>query len=164
MSVDMNKTLAEASLDNLHDIIVPEPVGLFPLAPGWIVLVLLILTLIFYFGWQKYLAYRKEGYRREALEELQLLKEKSPEHTLALLTLAKRTGIAAYGRERVARLSDDGWWYFMQSESKTEISNPLREALTHFLYSDQYMDNATYRSLFTMVERWIETHKGLTHV
>ncbi len=34
MSVKMNQTIAEASLDNLHDIIIPPAIGFFPLAPG----------------------------------------------------------------------------------------------------------------------------------
>jgi len=164
MSVDMNRTLSEASLDNLHDIIVPEPAGLFPMAPGWIVLILLFLTLLFHFGWQRYIAYRKEQYRREALEELQALKEPGREHTLTLLSLAKRTGISAYGREHVARLSDDAWWDFMQLESKAEVSDSLREVLTQFLYSDKDLDNKTYQSLLKVVETWIKTHKGPSDV
>jgi len=164
MSVDVNSTLAEASLDRLHDIIVPEPVGLFPLAPGWIVLILLFLTLLFHFGWQKYLLYRKEQYRREALDELQALKEPGREHTLALLSLAKRTGISAYGRERVAALSDDAWWDFMQSESRAEVPDTLRETLVQFLYSDKELDPKTYHTLFSVVETWIKTHKGLSDV
>jgi len=164
MSVDMNRTLAEASLDNLHDIIVPEPVGLFPLAPGWILLILLLLTLLFHFGWQRYLVYRKEQYRREALDELQALKEPGREHTLALLSLAKRTGISAYGRERVAILSDDDWWNFMQSESRANVPDALKEALVPFLYNDKDLESRSYQTLFAVVETWIKTHKGLTDV
>jgi len=164
MSVDMNRTMAEASLDNLHDIMVPEPVGLFPLAPGWIVLILLLLTLLFHFGWQRYLVYRKEQYRREALDELQALKESGREHTLALLGLAKRTGISAYCRERVAILSDDAWWDFMQSESRAKIPESLREVLVPFLYSDKDLDSRSYHTLFTVVETWTKTHKGLSDV
>ena len=52
MSTDMNKTIAEASLDNLHDIIMPDAVGLFPLAPGWVMVLLLLLALLFHFIFQ----------------------------------------------------------------------------------------------------------------
>lgn len=160
----MNRTMAEASLDNLHDIMVPEPVGIFPLASGWIVLILLFLSLLFHFGWQKYLAYKKEQYRREALEELSLMKEPSSEHTFALLSLAKRTGMTAYGRERVAGLSNEAWWDFMQTESQTEIPDAMRALLMQFLYSDRELDDQSYHALFTVVESWIKTHKGLHDV
>jgi len=155
----MNKTIAQASLDNLYDIIIPDPIGLFPLAPGWIVLILLFVTLVFHFSWQKYLAYRKELYRREALQELLTLKD-----TLSLLNLAKRTAIAAYGRESVATLSDDRWWDFMQAESKSEIAPPLRKELKQFLYSDKRLDDKAYHALFSVVETWIKTHKGVPSV
>ena len=159
MSVDMNKTIAEASLDNLHDIIVPEPIGVFPLAPGWTVLILLCLTLLFHFGWQRYLLYRKEQYRRDALEELQLLNKNNISHTLSLLSLAKRVGISAYGRESIATLTDDNWWDFMQSHSQTSVPQDLRESIQNFLYADKPLDNSTYKLLFSAVETWIKTHK-----
>ena len=160
MSADMKRTLAEASLDNLHDIIVPEPIGIFPLAPGWIVLILLFLTLLFHFGWQKYMLYIKAQYRRDAIAELETLTENSREDTLLLLSLAKRVGISAYGRERIATLRNDAWWDFMQSHSKTEIEAGLREEIDKALYAEKPLDDADYRALFLQIERWITTHKG----
>ena len=79
MSVDMNQTIAEASLDNLHDIIVPDAVGFFPLAPGWYFVILLCLTLLFHFGWKSYVRYQKNQYRRDAEKELEALNNKNRE-------------------------------------------------------------------------------------
>ncbi len=164
MSADMNRTLAEASLDNLHDIIVPEPIGFFPLAPGWIVLILLFLTLLFHFGRQKYLHYQKEQYRRDALEALESLTENGQENTLALLSLAKRVGISAYGRETLAALSDAHWWDFVQAHSKAEVDTSLRSRIEKALYAGSPLDENTYRTLFFQVETWITTHKGAEDV
>jgi len=50
MPLDMNKTIADASLNNLHDIMVPAAVGFFPLAPGWYIVLLLFLSLLFHFA------------------------------------------------------------------------------------------------------------------
>ena len=66
MSAELNQTIVEASLDNLHDIIVPDAVGFFPLAPGWYIAFLLLLTLLFHFGYQKYKVYESEQYKRDA--------------------------------------------------------------------------------------------------
>ncbi|NOR56001.1 MAG: DUF4381 family protein [Sulfurovum sp.] len=161
MSEEMNATIiAQASLDNLHDIIVPEPIGLFPLAPGWWVLLFLLLTLLFHFAWQYYLVYKKTQYKREALEELSVLKTKDKTQTLALLELAKRTAIAAYSRERIATLNDDAWWDFMQEESKVHVDLSLRKALSSFLYHEKVLNESEYLSLMAVVEKWIQTHKG----
>ena len=114
MSADLNQTIAEASLDNLHDIIVPPMVGFFPLAPGWYIVFLLIGALVFHFGYQRYKVYEREQYRRDAEEELEALNDKNRENTIALLSLAKRVGLSVYGRETIATLDGDRWWDFME--------------------------------------------------
>lgn len=73
MPVDMNETIAQASLDNLHNIIVPDAIGFFPPAPGWYIVLLLLVTLLFQFGVQYYQAYQKARYRRDALAQLKAL-------------------------------------------------------------------------------------------
>ena len=62
MSIDMNQTIAQASLDNLNDIIVPEAVGFLPLAPGWILVILLVLSLLFHFAYKAYIIIRCTTY------------------------------------------------------------------------------------------------------
>jgi len=161
MSVDMNKTIAQASLDNLHDIIVPDAVGFFPPAPGWYVVALLFLALLFHFMVQSYKEYKKSLYKREALKELETYKKNSKEDVIALLSLAKRVGLAAFGRHKIAILSDDSWWNFMEQHSKAKVDAQEREALSKLLYDASYtMDNALYENTKAFVTLWIKTHKG----
>ena len=160
MSVDMNKTIAEASLDNLHDIIVPEAVGFFPPAPGWYTVGLLCLALLFHFMVKRYKQYKKSEYKREALKELLTYEKSSKENVVALLTLAKRVGIAAFGRHEIVKLSDDSWWDFMEQHSKTKVDSQLRVALSKLLYDASYTwDNTLYEKTSTFVTVWIKTHK-----
>lgn len=160
MSVDINKTIAEASLDKLHDIIVPEPIGLFPLAPGWYVVGLLVLALLFHFGVFFYNRYTKALYRREALEELHSVSEQGREEILQLLTLAKRTAIGAYGREKTATLSEESWWDFMEEHSKVKVSQELRTQIENFLYDDTFpSDRIDTPAIKAFVTLWIKTHK-----
>ncbi|KYJ86762.1 hypothetical protein AS592_08005 [Sulfurovum riftiae] len=160
MSAEMNQTITEASLDNLHDIIVPPAVGFFPLAPGWYILFLLLLTLLFHFGYRYYQAYKKEQYRRDAQRELESLNSKNRENTIALLGLAKRVGISAYGRETIAILHGEAWWDFMEAHSKTSVSAALRDSIERLLYEeDVVFDEKVFDAVFLMVSQWIETHK-----
>ena len=157
----MNKTIAQASLDNLHDIIVPDGVGFFPPAPGWIVVGLLLLALLFHFSVKRYKQYKKSQYKREALKELETYKNSSKEDVVALLSLAKRVGIAAFGRHEIAKLSDNSWWDFMEQHSKVKIDVQLRVALSKLLYDASYtMDNVLYENTKAFVTVWIKTHKG----
>ena len=162
MSIDMNKTITEASLDNLHDIIVPEAIGFFPPAPGWYVVALLLLALLFHFSIGFYKRHKKSLYRREAIEELGSYEAQGEdkEKTLHLLTLAKRVAIAAYGREEIAKLSGESWWDFMEKHSKAIISKELRVSVNSLLYDKSYAYNtADYKEIEKFVQSWVKTHK-----
>lgn len=160
MPVDMNKTIAEASLDNMHDIINPDAVGFFPLAPGWIIVLFLLLALLFHFTIQAYKYYKKSLYRREALKELGAYRQYSKENAGSLLSLAKRVAIAAYGREKVANFYDDTWWDFIEKHSKAHVSRQEREDIAKLLYDESYvMEHVLQDNIINFVTLWIKTHK-----
>lgn len=161
MPTDMNKTIQEASLENLHDIIMPDAVGLFPLSPGWVVILLLLMALLFHFTLQRYKRYKKSQYRREALKELPLYAKEGRVHTIALLSLAKRVGIAAYGRKEVAKLSSNDWWDFMQTHSKAKVNTGLREEIDKLLYDATFTVNIDlHNNIRQCVSLWIKTHRA----
>ena len=165
MPADMNKTLAAASLDNLHDIIVPDAPGFFPPAPGWYILLLLFLALLFHLTLQAYKRYKAEAYRREALQEITTYSEPNRENVLALLSLAKRTGITAYGREKIASLSDDAWWDFVEEHSEATINAAFREGVRSMLYdADFTLTDSMFERLHETVGVWIKSHREAPHV
>lgn len=161
MSVDLNQTIAEASLDNMHDIIVPNAVSFFPLAPGRYGIIALCLALIFHFIIQIYKNYQAKQYKREALLELDSYKEKTKENSIALLSLSKRIALVAYGRKEVARLADEPWWNFMEKHSTLKFTNEFRMQMSQLLYDDTYvLNDVQYESLKQVTETWIRTHKA----
>jgi len=165
MPVDINKTIAEASLDNLHDIIIPDAIGFLPPAPGWVIFGLLLLALLFHFTLRFYLRYKKSLYRREALTELGRYQGENKEETLQLLSLAKRVAIVAYGREESATLTGESWWNYMEAHSKVKISKELRNEMSKLLYDETYESNSShYRAIKTFVTLWIKIHKAEHHV
>jgi len=160
MPVDMNQTIAQASLDNLNDIIVPVAVGFFPLAPGWIILFFLALTLLFHSIFKAYKRYKKALYKREALKELESYTKESRDEIIALLMLAKRVAIAAYGRPQIAKLSGESWWNFMEQHSQVIVSKELRAELSDLLYDTaKQNDSSRHSALKDLVTLWIRTHK-----
>ena len=164
MSGDMNQTIAQASLDNLNDIIVPDAVGFLPLAPGWVIVILLALALLFHFAFKAYERYTRSLYKREALKELERYTMQSREEMLTLLTLAKRVAIAAYGRTQIAKLSGQSWWDFMEQHSKVKIGKELRAELSDLLYSTAKQDDTPqYTVVKDLVTLWIRTHKVTDH-
>ena len=161
----MNKTIAEASLDKLHDIMLPDAVGFFPLAPGWYIALLLFLSLLFHFAYIRYKRYQADHYRREALSELTTLQQQSNENAIVLLSLAKRVGISAYGREEIAGLNEDAWWDFMQVHSAVQIESDMRSEIQKLLYTQAFdLDDELFDTVLMFVTQWIKTHKVADNV
>lgn len=165
MSEELNQTIQDASLDNLHDILLPDPIGFFPLAPGWIIVFAFVTALGFHFLWKWYVRYMHNRYKREAIKELQRYTNKNRETMLSLLSLAKRVAIAAYGREKIARLDGEAWWNFMETHSQAKLDKRVREDIERLLYdTSASIDTMLYNPLYICVEVWIKTHKVVKDV
>ena len=160
MSADMNQTIAQASLDNLHAILVPEAVGFFPLAPGWVIVILLAFALLLHFLFQAYKGYKRSLYKREALKEIESYSKENRDEMIALVTLAKRVAIVAYGRKQIAKFSGENWWDFMEQHSKVKIGKELRTELSNLLYGNPKQDDTSQSGVVKdLVILWIRTHK-----
>ena len=116
-----------ASLQHLHDIVLPAPPSWLPPAPGWYALGLALLLIL---GWllvKIRLVRRRRRYRRAALEILgELEKELASAARYRqllprLAELVKRTALAAYGRSRVASLSGTAWLAFLDQTGATDL-------------------------------------------
>lgn len=92
----------------------PPPPGLWPLAPGWWGLLVLLLLAVLIYGFRRYAGRR----RRAALRELKQMCIN--EHfAIELQNLLRRYAIAVYGRETVASLSGENWLNFLVSHGGT---------------------------------------------
>lgn len=76
------------SLQQLADLILPENIHWWPLAPGWYVLVFLLVMLLVFMFYKKRQHYIKNQYRREAIAELNSL---SINNATQLLTILQHT-------------------------------------------------------------------------
>ncbi len=156
-------TTLNASLDQLHDIIIPPAVSNWPLAPGWYALALLLLAYGLHIGLKYWSLYRKNLYRREALQELSgiMLAEEPSTQVKALLGLMKRVGIQCYGREKVAALNENEWWDFMENHSKVKADPNLRELGQKVLYGpDTQVTADEVKAVVKVAKVWINTHQG----
>ena len=159
--MEQNVTLS-ASLDQLHDIIIPPAISNWPLAPGWHALALLVLAFGVHVGLKYWSLYQKDLYRREALKILSTLNDKDTSKGIrTLLGLMKRVGLQCFGREKVAALSEDAWWDFMEKYSKVKVGVEVRELSQKILYSPNAEATAEDVKLVSKVAKvWITTHKG----
>lgn len=159
VSMELNNT---GSLDLMHDILVPPVLSFWPLASGWYLVLALLSAFALHKGFQLYKGYQGNLYRRESLEELSKIKSSNEnEKTTLLLGLMKRVALQYFGRDKVAALSHDAWWDFMESHSKVQVDAELRTYTQEVLYGTNVEHNSKQiQKLENITATWIKTHQG----
>ena len=157
------------SLDKLHDLVEPAAVAWWPLAPGWWIVIALLLVWLgaaFVTAW---IRWRKTAYRRAGLRLLDKIEKASANASAdsvrllgSLSSLLKRVALAAFPRERVASLSGDEWIAFLDRTSAgarfaTEPMNLLAGASYHDSASAQ-LDDEQFSAICDAARSWIQTH------
>ena len=153
----------------LRDLHLPEPIGWWPLAPGWWLVIALVL---FALGWLLLLAWRKYQFhapRRYAIRELATVESEYLEHrnpvTLGqqLSELLRRAMMAYAPRHEVAGLTGEAWleWldkdlpvpYFHTEGGKSILQLPYRDPQGSF-------DDVDINALLAAVKNRLDTPVG----
>ncbi|TWU58579.1 hypothetical protein Poly51_13580 [Rubripirellula tenax] len=104
-----------ASLDNLNEFVLPDPVGWLPLAPVWKFLISIAIVWLTAWVWIRVIRFLRNAYRRQAIGELAVIEAEAD--VVKLNELLKRTAMTAYGRDEVASLHGERWVEFLHSAS-----------------------------------------------
>lgn len=150
----------------LRDLHLPEAVGLWPLAPGWWILIAMAATGLGYFLYKQYLRWRRNAARRLALSELARVRVEF-DNGMDALTLSKelselvRRSMLAYApRAEVAGLTGDRWleWLDRGMESKpfTTGSGKHLESLP-YQRPENVTDDVDVRGLIDAVHARLKT-------
>ena len=133
------------SLDNLRDIVVPEPPPSWPPAPEVWLLTVVVIAAVAVFVYQRRRQRQANAYRRAGLS---LLHEAGTVHEISVIL--KRVALAAFPREQVASLYGDAWGAFLSQSCGRRDFSPLIEAAP-----DTPADNKARRLAAT----WIRRHR-----
>ena len=108
------------SLDQLRDIVVPEPPPLWPPATEfWLLLIVVVVSIaIVVFQWRQ--RQRANAYRRAGLA---LLHRAGTVHEISVIL--KRVALAAFPREQVASLYGADWAAFLNTTCSRRDFTPL---------------------------------------
>ncbi|WP_321325344.1 DUF4381 domain-containing protein [Thiomicrorhabdus sp.] len=124
----------QALLEQLKDIQLPDPVGWWPLAFSWWILIFSITSILVGIAWYYLDLKRRNIYRRTAIayidEILQQSELSDNDKIAAINATLKRVALTAYGRLVTASLYDQAWLNFL-SETASYIPQPdhLQEVL-----------------------------------
>ena len=145
-------------LETLHDIDLPPPVGAWPPAPGWALLLVLLLVLsVFAWRWGR-VAWRRYRIRRQALSRCdrleQLYKTRGIQVCNHLSVLLRRVTLAFHAPEDAARVGQD-WIEFLRSTSRQDT---WQTCDCSYLLRLPYRAKATAETLplIAACRRWIK--------
>ncbi|WP_044412327.1 DUF4381 domain-containing protein [Thiomicrospira microaerophila] len=147
-------------LDLLEDIILPEPIGLWPLASSvWVTLFIVLAVLIglIWYFWQRH---KKAAYRREAIANLSDLAQRDDTEFLSQLNaLLKQVAITTYGRAACGGLNNQAWLAFLKSKAAfIEHPNALQKLEQRYQAQPNPLTPPERESLIYFAQRWIREH------
>lgn len=148
-------------LAQLRDIRLPDAVGLWPLAPGWWLLIIVALGALI--AGVIYLRRRHRGnaFKREAIKQLQQLDAVRERDGLAyvqqLNALLKQTALTVHPRANVASLSGKQWLHYLDQHSsgQNDFVNGAGQCLADAPYRPQ-LASAELQALRQLAEQWIK--------
>lgn len=151
-------------LAKLRDIHLPEPVGWWPLAPGWYLLAILsivsLITIIF-FLWRYYSNGRARRHALSLLATFQQQYERDANSQLSaarVSELLKRVALVYFPREKVAGLQGESWILFLNTTATGLDFNSVRKELLEVPYHS--MRSGDLDALFIIARAWISQRRG----
>ena len=140
------------SLENLNDLVLPVPVPWWPPAPGWYVLLALIVLIAAWLAWRTWKRWQANRYRRAALCELA-----TAEDATAIAELLRRTALAIVPRTVVASMSGTVWTDWLAAQCAETMPDTVRTRLAAGLY-DRQEDVQKLDAMRDYAARWIGRH------
>ena len=148
-----------SNLTQLRDIHQPDPIGWWPLAPGWYLLILVFVITCLLIGFFIHRYYFNGRAKREALRALVTYQKQYEEDENSQLLSArisevlKRVALAYYPRTRVASLQGDAWIMFLNSTAKGVNFNSVRVQLLELPYRPS--KSYPLQPLVNVARKWI---------
>ena len=160
MNVENSAHFGNYLIHGIDEIVVPDPISLWPSTIGWKVLGLALMIYALYKVTQAIRRWWRDRYRREALHQLSTL---APDAQLAALPfLLKATALQAYPREQVAALSGEQWLGFLDAHcAGVSFQQGIGKSLLviDYLPHEQWqLSQAQANELIGLSRRWIEQH------
>lgn len=149
-----------ADLQQLKDIHLPPPINTWPIAPGWIGLLVLVFALLSYLLYLWHKANKRKYTVKFALAKLEKLQHSMTENpkniniAAEISILLRRTALHYFRREEIAGLSGKHWLHFLnRSGDTTKFTEETGTLLTDAPYRKDSTPDLT--PLFTLARAWL---------
>ena len=150
-------------LAQLKDIHLPSPIGWWPLAPGWYMMIALVLLIAIILAHHLYKKHRNALAKKQALILLnQYQNEYELKHNIPLTSahvseLLRRVALVYYPRDQVASLHGEEWIQFLNETGKGVDFNFVRGMLLDAPFKT--MEQMDLNPLFNRAQLWIKQRR-----
>lgn len=151
--------------NGIGEIMVPEAIKFTFNAPGWIFMGCFLLLIAMIFLIKRYLQYRKDKYRRIAVQSLEKLLDSSNDHNALIfefVLMLKKVAIVSFGKESVGNLTGKLWIDFLRRKSeKHQLWTGSEYIFSTQLYQDQkeILESEELDSFYEDSINWIKYHR-----
>jgi hypothetical protein len=150
-------------MSQLRDIHLPEPISGWPPAPGWWLVGIFALLIIFIASRWLIAYYQKNAYRRAAQAQLNSLtkghgaQDDCASYASNINMLLKQVAVTSYQRTEVASLSGKEWLEFLDETGNTKN---FSQGPGQYLETAQYQQDASFdlAALTQCCRQWINKH------
>lgn len=163
MADSTNQALAQ-----LKDIHLPADVSWWPLAPGWYVLLVLMIVLVFfsavfYWHWRNQRLSKKQALKILSAYQEQYQNGQNPQLVCAQISeLLKRVALVYFPRHQVASLTGDAWVAFLDETGKKTPFKKARYELAELPFEKEkniVKKNLLIDELFEWSSKWIQQRR-----
>lgn len=151
----------------LHDIQLPPPVSMWPPAPGWWLLGVLMVALIAGGIWMARRRWRQQRYRQVAVQSLrQCYQQWQADHDAgrylhAASRTLKQAALVAYPRAQVAALHGADWTDFLVATGGREaLRGPAGQSLLAVYQPAGAVTPEQIQQLQPLLEHWLRRHRA----
>lgn len=135
-----DRSFGNTWLENIHEVVFPDPISWIPNTPfGWLLL-LMVCAYVISKGWLLYCYWRKNAYRREALQNFYQAQSdyaKGNELAIKMLPeLLRRVALMIGDRAYITSLTETQWQDFLLSGlgDKKLVTETFPDVLLHLVY------------------------------
>jgi len=161
--IPVDESFGNLMLAGLQEINLPEPISLWPQAPGWKYLALVLCVIVVYCTYWFAQRWWKNRYRRAALSRLSEVELKGNDSGSLnrLAFLIKATALQIYPRTEIASLSGPVWFAYL---NKNSGEHGFDARCIELLGSTQYRKSASelarseFEHLIQTTKLWLRHH------
>lgn len=146
----------ETALQQLAPLREPDAIGLWPLAPGWWLLLALTLAALLTAGLSAWRRWHRNRYRRLALTALDAIVITDSTALAQLNALLKATALRAWPVSDVAQLHGEAWIHFLHTTASAD-SNNVFEPLNS-VYEQDVIPLSP--ETLAAARAWVKNHRG----